>query len=155
MDLDRGTLAKIDRRVLSGLAHEESYQMVRVPVSVAVWSTWKRYCDALGISMGRAIVALVENELKSAVGEADALPMFREEVESGLSEGKRTLDARELGVKERERRVKESEKRIWAIRASPPKPSAAKVGRNDPCPCTSGLKYKRCHGGALARVGER
>ena len=23
---------------------------------------------------------------------------------------------------------------------------AAKVGRNDPCPCGSGKKYKRCHG---------
>src|SRR5207248_8528064 len=23
---------------------------------------------------------------------------------------------------------------------------AAKVGRNDPCPCGSGLKYKKCHG---------
>ena len=22
----------------------------------------------------------------------------------------------------------------------------AKVGRNDPCPCGSGLKYKKCHG---------
>ena len=26
--------------------------------------------------------------------------------------------------------------------------STAKVGRNDPCPCGSGKKYKRCHGGA-------
>ena len=25
-------------------------------------------------------------------------------------------------------------------------PSSAKVGRNDPCPCGSGKKYKRCHG---------
>lgn len=24
--------------------------------------------------------------------------------------------------------------------------SKHKVGRNDPCPCGSGLKYKRCHG---------
>ena len=24
------------------------------------------------------------------------------------------------------------------------------VGRNDPCPCGSGKKYKRCHGGAGA-----
>ena len=24
----------------------------------------------------------------------------------------------------------------------------AKVGRNDPCPCGSGKKYKLCHGGA-------
>ena len=23
---------------------------------------------------------------------------------------------------------------------------ATKVGRNDPCPCGSGKKYKRCHG---------
>lgn len=25
-------------------------------------------------------------------------------------------------------------------------PSVPKVGANDPCPCGSGLKYKRCHG---------
>ena len=25
----------------------------------------------------------------------------------------------------------------------------AKVGRNDPCPCGSGKKYKHCHGGTL------
>jgi len=22
-----------------------------------------------------------------------------------------------------------------------------KIGRNEPCPCGSGLKYKKCHGG--------
>jgi hypothetical protein len=27
-----------------------------------------------------------------------------------------------------------------------PAASAIKVGRNDPCPCLSGLKHKRCHG---------
>jgi preprotein translocase subunit SecA len=27
----------------------------------------------------------------------------------------------------------------------------AKVGRNDPCPCGSGKKYKRCHGAAGGR----
>jgi preprotein translocase subunit SecA len=25
-------------------------------------------------------------------------------------------------------------------------PAPAKVGRNDPCPCGSGKKYKKCHG---------
>jgi len=25
----------------------------------------------------------------------------------------------------------------------------AKVGRNDPCPCGSGKKYKKCHGAAV------
>jgi len=34
--------------------------------------------------------------------------------------------------------------------AEAPKPvrSAAKIGRNDPCPCGSGKKYKKCHGAA-------
>jgi uncharacterized protein YecA (UPF0149 family) len=30
--------------------------------------------------------------------------------------------------------------------------NAAKVGRNDPCPCGSGKKYKKCHG-AQVTVG--
>ena len=38
-DLGRGVLAKIDRKVLSGLGHDENYRMVRVPVSEALWST--------------------------------------------------------------------------------------------------------------------
>jgi preprotein translocase subunit SecA len=28
----------------------------------------------------------------------------------------------------------------------PTRRDAAKVGRNDPCPCGSGKKYKNCHG---------
>jgi len=31
-------------------------------------------------------------------------------------------------------------------------PSGAKVGRNDPCPCGSGKKYKKCCGGAQAAM---
>ena len=27
----------------------------------------------------------------------------------------------------------------------------AKVGRNDPCPCGSGRKYKQCHGAGADR----
>lgn len=31
--------------------------------------------------------------------------------------------------------------------AMPPRPETLeKLGRNDPCPCGSGKKYKRCHG---------
>jgi preprotein translocase subunit SecA len=31
-------------------------------------------------------------------------------------------------------------------------PATAKVGRNDPCPCGSGKKYKQCHGAPNART---
>jgi len=33
--------------------------------------------------------------------------------------------------------------RVEAVRHAAPK-----VGRNDPCPCGSGKKFKHCHGGA-------
>ena len=34
---------------------------------------------------------------------------------------------------------------LGAIR-EPVRREEAKVGRNDPCPCGSGRKYKKCHG---------
>jgi preprotein translocase subunit SecA len=33
-----------------------------------------------------------------------------------------------------------------STQATPTRREADKVGRNDPCPCGSGKKYKRCHG---------
>jgi preprotein translocase subunit SecA len=35
---------------------------------------------------------------------------------------------------------------IAARSSGPAKREGEKVGRNDPCPCGSGKKYKRCHG---------
>jgi uncharacterized protein YecA (UPF0149 family) len=32
------------------------------------------------------------------------------------------------------------------VNREPIRREAAKVGRNDPCPCGSGKKYKACHG---------
>lgn len=68
MALDRGTLAKIDRRVFSELDHTDGVQMVKVPVSNAVWSTWRRYCEAMGLSMGEGVAGLITHELQTATG---------------------------------------------------------------------------------------
>ncbi len=43
--------------------------MVRLPISEALWSTWKRYCDTAGISIGRASLALIDRELLSVLGD--------------------------------------------------------------------------------------
>jgi len=40
-----------------------------------------------------------------------------------------------------------SEERLKARAGASPPVSLGKVGRNEPCPCGSGLKYKRCCGG--------
>ena len=61
MDLDRGVLARVDRKLLAGLGQDERFQMVRVPVSPAKWSTWRRYCESVGVSMSRAIVTLIDS----------------------------------------------------------------------------------------------
>ena len=62
-------LARIDRKLLAGLGQNETYRMVRVPVTASKWATWKRYCDSAGISIGRVIVTLIDRELVSLFGD--------------------------------------------------------------------------------------
>ncbi|HEY1955164.1 MAG TPA: preprotein translocase subunit SecA [Polyangiaceae bacterium] len=38
--------------------------------------------------------------------------------------------------------------------AQPIRRESPKIGRNDPCPCGSGLKFKKCHGAALEEEGD-
>jgi preprotein translocase subunit SecA len=58
----------------------------------------------------------------------------------------------QFSPEEMERRQRRQQQQLQfqtgAAQAEPPKPvrAAAKVGRNDPCPCGSGKKYKKCHG---------
>jgi preprotein translocase subunit SecA len=55
--------------------------------------------------------------------------------------------AKEMERKQ-QRQEKEMQYQTGAAQAEAPKPvrAGAKVGRNDPCPCGSGKKYKKCHG---------
>ena len=58
-------------------------------------------------------------------------------------------EAREIERRQR-RQQQEMQLQAGAAQAEQPKPvrTGAKVGRNEPCPCGSGKKYKRCHGAA-------
>ena len=138
--------------------------MVRVPVTGSKWSTWKRYCESAGISMGRAIATLIDRELARVLrdGSGDHPPVFAEQVEEELArrqeqvarreEKAATVEARlstwnarlrawEVELEAREQRVE-----FAAKMAAQPREAEAKVGRNERCPCGSGLKYKHCHG---------
>jgi hypothetical protein len=164
MDLDRGALARVDRKLLAGLGQDETYRMVRVPVTVSKWSTWRRYCESTGVSMGRAIVTLIDRELVSVFGDqsGDHLPVFSEQaeeelarrqeqvarreenaaaVEARLSAWNTHLRAWEVELEARERRVEFAAKTVAQA-----KEAKTKVGRNERCPCGSGLKHKHCHG---------
>ena len=53
--------------------------------------------------------------------------------------------------RKQERQQKDLQYQTGPAQAEAPKPvrAGAKVGRNDPCPCGSGKKYKKCHGANL------
>ncbi|MBN2096388.1 preprotein translocase subunit SecA [Candidatus Peregrinibacteria bacterium] len=61
-----------------------------------------------------------------------------DKIEAGLTDPRRKMTAASP-----EARVAQ---RISAASSTPPPSAFPKVGRNDPCPCGSGKKYKKCHG---------
>ena len=153
MVLDRGTLAKIDRRVFAELEHASGSQMAKVPVSDAVWSTWKRYCEAMSLSMGEGIAGLITHELGTLVN-AEVRDALTEEAAHRVAERSAQLDARERDLDDRHERLGKKEahlvawqRRLQEQRASAPQQrTVPKIGRNEQCPCGSGFKYKLCHG---------
>ncbi|MGH8924184.1 MAG: SEC-C metal-binding domain-containing protein [Acidimicrobiia bacterium] len=154
MTLNRQTLAKIDKQILSQMDHAEGVQLVKVPVSEAVWSTWRRYCEAVGIPMGRALAVLLHQELASVVDEGmERGAELLGDRARRLNEREASLDEREQDLEQREMRIPAGEKRVGLEPRAKPLPlklapagMVPRVGRNDLCPCGSGLKYKRCHG---------
>ncbi len=159
MGLDRGVLARIDRRLLAGLGQDEIWRMVRVPTTPAMWSTWKRCCETVGVSMGRAIAILIGYELAGVIdGEpADVSgvavrageELARREAEIARREQELTATEARLGVWEvelrrRQRDVEARQRRT--VSSTLVGGSWGRVGRNELCPCGSGRKYKRCHG---------
>jgi hypothetical protein len=170
MDLDRGTLARIDRKLLASFGDDEALRTLRVPAAAAKWSTWKRYCDSVGVSMGRAVAVLMDRELLSVFGEhtAGEWPVFARQGVEELENREARVEVREHRVDIDEARMRERGERLrrWEgeleareLRAefasrSASRHSAAgsKIGRNERCPCGSGLKYKRCHGLAGRRT---
>ncbi len=155
MSLNRQTLAKVDARLRSELAHDEDPRQVKAPVSDAVWWTWRRYCDAVGVPMGRGLAILKHQELASVVDEdleglAERLADRESAIvarESEFAEAQESVRVREVEVGMRERRLSEHQEKTphapleqWV----PPK-----RGRNEQCWCGSGKKYKKCHGASV------
>lgn len=165
MDVDRGVLARIDRKLLTSLGQDATFRMVRVPATAAMWSTWRRYCDAVGVSTGRAIAVLIGHELVGVLGGADAedAPLLADQADEEVARLEKEVAHREQELEAAEDRLRawdlhlrsresdlEGRERQVNVTAEPsnrPEQSGVKVGRNEPCPCGSGRKYKHCHGG--------
>jgi preprotein translocase subunit SecA len=75
----------------------------------------------------------------------DAAPR---EIEISTRQPSTTIDALEKEFQRKKQRDLDAASRAGAGEASQPtqRRTGEKVGRNDPCPCGSGKKYKKCHG---------
>jgi preprotein translocase subunit SecA len=64
----------------------------------------------------------------------------------------------EIALKEKQRKLREERKDIFSdsqddeVKRTPIKREMPKVGRNDPCPCGSGKKYKKCCGASNSSI---
>jgi len=114
MGMDRATLARIDRKLLAGLGDDEAYRTLRVPAIPAKWSIWKRYCDSVGISMGRAVTILIDRELVSVLGDVigDEEPVFAQQATEQLAIREAKIVAREHEVNTDEARMRERNERL-------------------------------------------
>ena len=147
MGIERGALSRIDRKLLAGLDTHERWQMVRVPASEAIWSSWKRYCSGIGLSMGRGLSMLIQRELKTVIGVELDVDLLSK-MESELRRHEEALREQDRRLTEREQAVMRLELGTLRKRHLAPPTESGKVGRNERCPCGSGLKFKRCHGSA-------
>jgi len=114
--------------------------------------------------MGRAVAMLMDRELYSVFGDITAgeSAVFAQQAaeelairEAKVDNREREVDADEARMRERGERLRrwEDEVEARAQRAELESKVAAqarvtgrKIGRNERCPCGSGVKYKRCHG---------
>lgn len=172
MTLSRQVLRRIDDALRSEFDQEQGEWMAKVPISGATKVVWQRYCQTVGVGMGEGVAFLILHELASIAGEdaerlAERLHTQEEEMktqaqeladrEKSLKQREQTLFLREADLKDRKLEVAARERNVAAIehslsqnlrpstRGRAPRSSTPKLGRNDPCWCGSGKKYKTCH----------
>ena len=107
------------------------------------WERFRLVCPSR-VDLPADADGLTVHDAEGLLGELGLLDGDPEPVELVL-----TLDEEELRELERVRLLRDPS---GAGAAAPDLPSLStqfgggKVGRNDPCPCGSGKKFKRCHG---------
>ena len=118
-----------------------------------MWSTWAEELGQLADELSREKVLALDNakvfsrdyfsrlgylrDLRRGFHAEELVPSFdiRAEYRSGYEY--------EIARKGREKQQRERPQRESHRRATP---TTVKIGRNAPCPCGSGKKYKKCHG---------
>jgi preprotein translocase subunit SecA len=122
-------MARIDNETVRYLFHVQIQQNEAPPPQVAAPpEPPRRQSPSLGAATAVASAAARASEAPTS---PQRLPDFARSLE-----------------RKQERQQRDLQYQTGPAQAEAPKPvrTGAKVGRNDPCPCGSGKKYKKCHG---------
>jgi|HubBroStandDraft_2_1064218.scaffolds.fasta_scaffold08009_3 preprotein translocase subunit SecA len=122
-------MARIDNETVRYLFHVQIQQNEAPPPQVAAPpEPPRRQSPSLGAATAVASAAARASEIPAS---PQHLPDFARSLE-----------------RKQERQQRDLQYQTGPAQAEAPKPvrTGAKVGRNDPCPCGSGKKYKKCHG---------
>jgi preprotein translocase subunit SecA len=134
-------MARIDNETIRYLYHIQIQQAERPPDEM------QTHPDAQGGQSGPATPRTGPSGPARIGGAAAAVAASAARASEPISPQRLPDVARQLGRKQ-QRQQQDLQYQTGAAQAEPPKPvrAGAKVGRNDPCPCGSGKKYKKCHG---------
>jgi preprotein translocase subunit SecA len=107
-----------------------------------------RYLFFLQVSTGAAPVMPFPEDDEESNGDADGQAAEPDPSEQQRIAAKTTMEDFTRNVQRKKEREMAELQFLGGEEGSAPKQvvSGAKVGRNDPCPCGSGKKYKKCHG---------
>jgi preprotein translocase subunit SecA len=121
-------MARIDNETVRYLFHIQIQQAERPPDEMDTRPQTPRGPVSRS---GGAQAAVASAAARASEGEPQRLPEVARQLE-----------------RKQQRQQKDLQYQTGPAQAEAPKPvrSGAKVGRNDPCPCGSGKKYKKCHG---------
>jgi preprotein translocase subunit SecA len=166
-DLDQGTLSRDEFRDKIWKELEQSYAAKETEVGPELMRRLEKFFMLQAVDHQWKDHLLAMDHLKEGVGlrgygqrdplieyKKEGFEMF-EEMKSRIVETTVESLFRVKAAKHEDQAIERRQKRqmaqlsfIGSGDAAPAQPvhTAKKVGRNDPCPCGSGKKYKKCHG---------
>ncbi|MBI5798463.1 MAG: preprotein translocase subunit SecA [Candidatus Yonathbacteria bacterium] len=149
---DEGLTKIIDDKV-SSLGDAEFYHAVKRLILQVVDMMWMEHLDAMEYLKSSVNLRAYGQRDPLVEYKKDGLRLFREMKESVQNEILRMIPAIGAGAfGKEEAEARELVKNAIEIGGGEDEASTAspihsdKVGRNDPCPCGSGKKFKKCHG---------
>ncbi len=144
---------KIIEEKENALGEEEFYRIARLLILQSIDTFWVDHLEMMDYLRGSVNLRAYGQRDPLVEYKKEGLMLFKQMQESIDAEVLRLLPHVGVGAfRQDEEKLKETQKHMIEAGAEgtndaiPVSKNENKVGRNDPCPCGSGKKYKKCHG---------